>query len=203
MWYPKVRQAISRGDVATARRLLDPDLKDKRRHSAMLFDLAAKVAVDPEQRERFLFRADYYAQLEHAKRRRIFKWVGIILLVGLGLAGGVWVWVNREIALGPAILISLVLGGFYLTTLPEKRRREAIQAHWDDWGAYFCMCAFRKQLCLDMTEEMVLLAWGRPNRIETKEITRKARKIRWIYGKPRKGASYIWFTNGKVSKING
>jgi hypothetical protein len=57
------------------------------------------------------------------------------------------------------------------------------------------------RLAADMTQEMVHLAWGYPTSVDEQETTAKSSKERWVYGQPRKGANYVWFVNGKISKI--
>jgi heme/copper-type cytochrome/quinol oxidase subunit 2 len=59
----------------------------------------------------------------------------------------------------------------------------------------------RRKLTIGMTAEMVIASWGKPNTIENKEVTAKGKKTRWIYGTPRKGAQYLWFTNNELTKI--
>jgi len=51
------------------------------------------------------------------------------------------------------------------------------------------------------TDEMVSYSLGKPTTIDNREVTAKCVKFRWIYGVPRQGASYIWFKDGKVTKI--
>jgi hypothetical protein len=83
----------------------------------------------------------------------------------------------------------------------ERARRKAILAHCDEWGEKFCQAVIDKDVLIGMTEEMVRLAWGRPDKIDMREVTERGEKFRWIYGTPRKDAKYVWFTYGKVSKI--
>lgn len=83
----------------------------------------------------------------------------------------------------------------------EAARKEAVMAHQSEWGDVTCQTILERDIDLGMTEEMVRLAWGEPTTTEMKEVTVKGSKTRWIYGVPRKGARYIWFTNGEVSRI--
>jgi hypothetical protein len=52
-----------------------------------------------------------------------------------------------------------------------------------------------------MTKEQVRLAWGKPSYTDQQEVTKRGEKVRWVYGAPRKGARYVWFTNDTVTKI--
>lgn len=83
----------------------------------------------------------------------------------------------------------------------EDERRGIIRTREGEWGKDVCESLIARQIQLEMTQEMVQLAWGRPSSIDEKEVTQKNTKERWIYGQPRRGANYVWFTNGKVSKI--
>jgi hypothetical protein len=84
----------------------------------------------------------------------------------------------------------------------EKKRREAILAHLPQWGEAVCQIIIERKIAPNMTREMVKLAWGMPKTIDQTETTAKGLvKERWVYGQPRKGANYIYFTDGKVAKI--
>jgi hypothetical protein len=85
----------------------------------------------------------------------------------------------------------------------EKKAQwiQAIQEHIPDWGDEICQKLLNKTISLDMTQEMVRLSLGNPDTVDSQEITKTTQKERWLYGQPRKGAMYIWFTNGKVTKI--
>lgn len=85
----------------------------------------------------------------------------------------------------------------------EEERQTRIYARSDEWGKENCAALIRKSIDIDMTPEMVRLGWGKPNYIEEKSRTSRTVKVRWTYGEPRKGARYVWFTNDKVSKIEG
>jgi hypothetical protein len=83
----------------------------------------------------------------------------------------------------------------------ENKRRTSIRAHQSEWGQDVCRDLISRRISIDMTQEMVKLSLGAPDTIDQQEITRTRTKERWIYGQPRKNATYIWFTNGKVTKI--
>jgi hypothetical protein len=78
------------------------------------------------------------------------------------------------------------------------RKAMSLRGQWPD---NILACIVRKQLAIDMTEEMVALSWGSPNNIEQKQLTKKGVKTRWTYGTPRRDARYVWFTDGCVTKI--
>jgi hypothetical protein len=92
-----------------------------------------------------------------------------------------------------------IIYGVYKSRV-ESERRKKILAH-DDWPEDVRKALIAKRIAPGMSEEMVLLGWGRPSHIEQKEITATSVKTRWIYGTPRRGANYVWFKNGEVWKI--
>jgi hypothetical protein len=84
----------------------------------------------------------------------------------------------------------------------EEERRTRIISKRNEWGDAICKAVYQRKVAIDMTEDMVLEAWGHPTSIDQKEITKKGvNKERWVYGVPRKGANYIYFKNGKVDKL--
>jgi hypothetical protein len=98
-------------------------------------------------------------------------------------------------------LIAFGVGGPAFAIRQETKRKEAIKAKEGVWGKTTCESLIAREIGLDMTQEMIQLSWGRPSNVDQKEVTRKNIKERWVYGQPRKGARYVWFTDGKVSKI--
>jgi hypothetical protein len=104
----------------------------------------------------------------------------IIILVAIGLFVGL------------AILIS---------TTNENERRKEILSKSDIWGESTCQTLLKKRIEVDMTKEQVRLAWGKPSYTDQQEVTKRGEKVRWVYGAPRKGARYVWFTNDTVTKI--
>lgn len=83
----------------------------------------------------------------------------------------------------------------------EDGRLNAIRERSAEWGEKKCNLIIEKQIAVTMTYEMVLLAWGKPSTIDQQDITAKRLKERWIYGTPRHGANYVWFADGRVTKI--
>lgn len=83
----------------------------------------------------------------------------------------------------------------------EQERTEAILARRHRWSEETCKLLLEKRIRLGMTQEMVSLAWGKPPYVDQEETTAKSKKERWVYGRPRVNARYVWFKNGRVSKI--
>ncbi|MBV6396888.1 MAG: hypothetical protein HFACDABA_02490 [Anaerolineales bacterium] len=113
----------------------------------------------------------------------------------------------------------------------EEKRVEEILAHKAEWGEEMCQWLIEKginttqervveimkqidtfkvetcrnlierKILLGMTDEMVRLSLGKPTSIDNKEVSAQTEKFRWIYGIPRRGATYISFKDGKVTNI--
>lgn len=123
--------------------------------------------------------------------------VGVFALV-ITIAGG-----RDNATLWGVAAVFLVGGGFLIwaEVQANRRRRAAIMAHAGEWGAQIIEAILARRLAIDMNTDMVQLSWGRPNYVDEKEVTSKSTKERWVYGQPRRGARYVWFANGKVTKI--
>jgi hypothetical protein len=65
-----------------------------------------------------------------------------------------------------------------------------------------CAKLINKTISIDMTQDMVRLSLGKPAQIDGTEVTPSSKKVRWVYG-IRGQAAYIWFKDGKVTKIKG
>ena len=89
----------------------------------------------------------------------------------------------------------------YFMSLKEHRRKLRIAQHVEDWGSEICRELIRRKVGIDMTEEMVLLAWGQPTNKEFKQQTRNIERYRWTYKTPKGDTARVWITNGVVSKI--
>jgi hypothetical protein len=83
----------------------------------------------------------------------------------------------------------------------EKERQARILAHKGEWQDDVIALLIVKRLRPGMTRDMCLLGWGKPNDIQNKELTKKGQKTRWVYGQPRQGARYLYFTNDELTKI--
>lgn len=101
----------------------------------------------------------------------------------------------------PAIIIVIAVILAINAVINERRRKELIRNNVSLWGQDVCDALLAKRVRIGMTPEMVMLAWGKPSKIDEKETTAKSEKYRYVYGRPRKGANYIWFKNGVVSKL--
>ncbi len=106
------------------------------------------------------------------------------------------------VVIGVLVLIILISSHFsrQAAAAKEEERSTSINSH-SDWGIEVREQIIRKEVALGMTEEMVTLSWGQPASIGPKVQTAQSTKARWVYGTERRGAKYVWFTNGKVAKI--
>ena len=91
----------------------------------------------------------------------------------------------------------LIVGGIDTS----EPRVSAILNHVERWGTNTVKALINKQITVGFTDNMVRLGLGKPTSIDNEEITEKWHKCRYIYGVPRQGATYIWFKDGKVTKI--
>lgn len=82
-----------------------------------------------------------------------------------------------------------------------QQRKDAIWQHESEWGADICRMVDARKLDTGMTQEMVRLAWGYPTTVDEQEKTARSSRERWVYGQPRRGANYVWFVNGRISKV--
>ncbi len=101
----------------------------------------------------------------------------------------------------PTIVIVVLLWNRILDKRSEQQRQDEIYAHLSEWGETICSQLANKHLAIGMTTKQVALSWGQPSYTDQREITKNGEKIRWVYGIPRKGANYVWFTDAKVTKI--
>lgn len=84
---------------------------------------------------------------------------------------------------------------------PTSQKTIGIMNKLQEWGQETTQYLLMQRIGIDMTVEMVTLSLGKPSDIDNRVVTTKDEKFRYIYGIPRKGAAYIWFKNGKVTKI--
>jgi hypothetical protein len=138
---------------------------------------------------------------------------------------------TKLIWLIPFIIGGIVFFRWYQKRKNEEKRVEEIMAHSKDWGEEMCgwlienrinltdprieriMSQFnslstktcqnliQRKISIGMKAELVQLSLGAPTIIDNEEVTANSEKFRWVFGIPRKGATYIWFKNGEVSKI--
>lgn len=101
----------------------------------------------------------------------------------------------------PVIIIGIMVLKWFWKKQAEENRVARILAHQGEWGTDTCQQLIQEKICIGMTDDMVMMSFGKPTSIDSKELSTRDEKSRWIYGVPRKGATYIWFKNGKVTKI--
>ena len=117
---------------------------------------------------------------------------------------------NDTLQIVLVMVIGLAVVSFFSIgwLLNERRKREQVRiqeiaSHMNDWGEDSCRAIASRKVAVDMTSEMVELAWGTPSNIDRQEVTKRGTgKMRYIYGLPRtEGVKYVWFTNGTVTKM--
>jgi hypothetical protein len=84
---------------------------------------------------------------------------------------------------------------------PYKPSTINIMSHYRDWGQDNCQRLLQQRIEPGMTDQMILASYGNPPVIDEKESTAKDQRYRYVYGRPRRDATYIWFKNGVVIKI--
>jgi hypothetical protein len=84
---------------------------------------------------------------------------------------------------------------------PHKPATINIMNRYRDWGRDNCQRLLQQRIEAGMTDEMVQAAYGNPPVIDERESTAKDERYRYVYGRPRRDATYIWFKNGVVTKI--
>ena len=108
------------------------------------------------------------------------------------------------------LILAVVIEPKRMAARQEAERQKAIEreasirqiAEEQGWTQEQRENVILRQIQPDMTENMVLLAWGPPTTRDNQEITKSGlNKERWVYGIPRQGASYVSFTDGKVARI--
>ncbi len=84
---------------------------------------------------------------------------------------------------------------------PYKPTTITIMNRYREWGGDNCQRLLQQRIEAGMTEEMVQAAYGKPPVIDERESTAKDERYRYVYGRPRRDATYIWFKNGVVVRI--
>ena len=85
--------------------------------------------------------------------------------------------------------------------IPMDSRTTEIMENLPAWGAAACQRTLQKKVTIGDNSEMVQLAYGSPTSIDEKNVTAEDNQYRWVYGTPSKGATYVWFKNDIVTKI--
>ena len=75
--------------------------------------------------------------------------------------------------------------------------------HRAEWGDKVVDMLLKRQMDVGMTSEMVLLSWGKPDTVENIKKTSSGQVIRFVYGKPRQGATYIYLQDNRITRIEG
>jgi hypothetical protein len=84
---------------------------------------------------------------------------------------------------------------------PYKPSTINIMNRYPDWGRDNCQRLLQQRIEPGMTDQMIIAAYGNPPVIDERETTAKDERYRYVYGRPRRGATYIWFKNSVVTKI--
>jgi cbb3-type cytochrome oxidase subunit 3 len=84
---------------------------------------------------------------------------------------------------------------------PHKPATMNIMNKYHDWGRDNCQRLLQQKIEAGMTAEMVEAAYGKPPVIDERESTAKDERYRYVYGRPRRDATYVWFKNGVVTRI--
>ena len=84
---------------------------------------------------------------------------------------------------------------------PYKPSTINIMNQYREWGADNCQRLLQQRVEAGMSDEMVRAAYGNPPVIDERESTARDERYRYVYGRPRRDATYVWFKNGVVTKI--
>jgi hypothetical protein len=84
---------------------------------------------------------------------------------------------------------------------PHKPATINIMNRYHDWGRDNCQRLLQQKIEAGMTADMVEASYGKPPVIDERESTAKDERYRYVYGRPRRDATYVWFKNGVVTKI--
>jgi hypothetical protein len=119
-----------------------------------------------------------------------------------------WIALSLPYSFGPLSIgytaITTCLGAGLLITpvYLERKRATFIRSHSSQWGADVCERLVARRIETGMTKEMVSLSLGTPSDLDEREVLQDGtRKERWIYGRKRHGAAYIWFKGDQVVKL--
>lgn len=83
----------------------------------------------------------------------------------------------------------------------DSERVAGIMSRVGEWGQDDCLALLQRRLSTGMSDEMIRASLGDPPTIDMQDISEKVKKYRWVYGKPRVNAVYIWFKDDKVTRI--
>ena len=86
-----------------------------------------------------------------------------------------------------------------------KERKQEIAKYVPEFGKEACIEMLNYRIRPGFTARMVVITWGRPNKIDQK-VTLKSglSKFRYVYGEPRTpDVTYVYFKDDEVVKIEG
>lgn len=138
--------------------------------------------------------------------------------------------VIRILIVTSALLVLVYLVAFIKKKLDEKQDKQALTTHQDDWGQEMvnwldendiplnarttrimgnlqtwgkeaCKRVIQKRVAVGDNVDMVVEAFGKPDSVDQEDAKQNDHEYRWIYGASRRGATYVWFKNDIVTKI--
>lgn len=138
--------------------------------------------------------------------------------------------VIRILIVTSALLVLVYLVAFIKKKLDEKQDKQALTTHQDEWGQEMvnwldendiplnarttrimgnlqtwgkeaCKRVIQKRVAVGDNVDMVVEAFGKPDSVDQEDAKQNDHEYRWIYGASRRGATYVWFKNDIVTKI--
>ena len=138
--------------------------------------------------------------------------------------------VIRILIVTSALLVLVYLVAFIKKKLDEKQDKQALTTHQDEWGQEMvnwldendiplnarttrimgnlqtwgkeaCKRVIQKRVAVGDNVDMVVEAFGKPDSVDQEDTKQNDHEYRWIYGASRRGATYVWFKNDIVTKI--
>lgn len=138
--------------------------------------------------------------------------------------------VIRILIVTSALLVLVYLVAFIKKKLDEKQDKQALTTHQDEWGQEMvnwldendiplnarttrimgnlqtwgkeaCKRVIQKRVAVGDNVDMVVEAFGKPDSVDQEDAKQNDHEYCWIYGASRRGATYVWFKNDIVTKI--
>lgn len=122
-------------------------------------------------------------------------WVNSLVFLAVGVGGFSLIYYNRQQAK------KRIAEALQKRRENEEKRTAFIRSKLSEWGQEFVDTALAGDVAIGMSPEMAKAAWGEPSTVDEKETTAKKSKERWVYTTTGRAMNYIWFTDGKVTKI--
>lgn len=85
--------------------------------------------------------------------------------------------------------------------VPLNSRTVRIMGNLQTWGKEGCKRVIQKRVAVGDHADMVVEAFDRPDSVDHEEAPQKENEYRWVYGSSRRGATYVWFKNDIVTRI--